>query len=97
MLRCWIVLIFLSTLAASAQEFNGVVRPLNTEPRSAQSIEFFALDFQSLAFGREGSSYFGIKTAPVAGREYLVDANVSRKKLSQYGQRTTPRLRQLLV
>jgi hypothetical protein len=60
---------------AFAQDYRGTVRPVDTE-RPSSAIAFSDFRFNSLVFAHEGPDYFPIKTAPVIGREYMVDAEI---------------------
>ena len=60
---------------ALAQGYRGTVRPVHTA-RPSSAIEFGRFRFNSLVYAHEGPDYFPIKTQPVAGREYLVDADI---------------------
>ena len=71
-----IFLCFLLPLLAIAQDYRGNVKPVIAMRRSSE-IEFFEFKFRALRLGHEGPDYFPIKTQPVAGREYLVEADVS--------------------
>ena len=60
---------------ALAQGYHGTVRPVHTSRPSSQ-IEFSEFRFNSLVYAHEGPDYFPIKTQPVMGREYVVDADI---------------------
>ena len=71
------LLLAVATLPTVAQNYQGAVVPRDSTPRSAKAIDFFVLEFQSQAWGREGPSLIAIETPPVKGREYFVEAEVS--------------------
>jgi hypothetical protein len=58
-----------------AQGYRGTVRPVHTA-RPSSAIEFGEFRLNSLVYAHEGPDYFPIKTQPVIGREYLVDADI---------------------
>jgi hypothetical protein len=65
---------FLPVLAMS-QDYRGTVRQVHTG-RASSAIEFGECRLNSMVFAHEGPDYFPIKTPPVAGREYLVEAQI---------------------
>lgn len=60
-----------------AQNYRGNVRPVSGERSRASEISFYQFRFESMVIGREGPTYSPIKTQPVAGREYVMEADIS--------------------
>jgi hypothetical protein len=68
------VVLGLGCTAASAQTYRGEAIPL---VQRVDPVEFLRLRFLMLTFGREGPMDAPVSTPPVAGREYLVEADIS--------------------
>ena len=58
---------------AYAQDYRGQAVPVT---RPADPVEFSRARFLTLVFGREGPMDAPLRTAPVSGREYFVEADV---------------------
>jgi len=67
------IFLTLSGALASAQSYRGEAVPVVAR---SNPIEFSRLRFLTFVFGREGPMDAPLSTAPVAGREYFVEADV---------------------
>ena len=66
------MLVFACSLAA-AQDYRGEAVPA---VERARPMEFSRLRFLTFAFGHEGPMDTPLRTTPIAGREYFVEADV---------------------
>jgi hypothetical protein len=60
-------------IAANAQSYRGQAEPI-VGPRNP--VEFSGFEFQTIVFGHEGPMPYEISGPPIAGREYLVEADI---------------------